>query len=289
MTDTLEGAAGINDEEATLVERAKEGDRAAFETLLRRHQPWVYNIALRMTGDPVAAEDITQECLIKVVTRLSTFRGTSRLRTWLYRIVANHVINMKRRPRERVFASFDHHADILDGMTDHEPSTEELRTAEELKVSCLMGMLLCLDREERFVFIIGGIFGVSDAMGSEILETSRAAYRQKLSRARRQLLGFMNGRCGLLDPANPCRCPKKTRAAIRAGYIDPENLEFDRDYVAKVTSFVRAAQERMTDDSIAMCQSLFLETPFQEPPDLTGQITKLMESENFARLMNFRC
>ena len=84
------------DADAELVAAAQSGSRDALEQLVARHQSWVYNIVLRMVYDPHDAEDVTQEILIKLVTKLSTFEGRSRFRTWLYRLVVNHVLNMKR-------------------------------------------------------------------------------------------------------------------------------------------------------------------------------------------------
>ena len=83
--------------DAELVERAKNGERAALEKLVLRHQAWIYNIAVRMVFRPQDAEEVTQEVLVKVITKLSMFKGESAFRTWLYRIAANHVLNMKRR------------------------------------------------------------------------------------------------------------------------------------------------------------------------------------------------
>src|SRR3989344_8616332 len=80
-----------------LVQLAKGGSRTALEELVVRHQTWIYNLALRMTHHPEDAKDATQEILIKLFTRLSTFDGRSSLRTWLYRIVLNHLLNTKRR------------------------------------------------------------------------------------------------------------------------------------------------------------------------------------------------
>src|SRR5690242_9680661 len=69
-----------------LVSRAQGGDKDALERLIRRHQAWVFNVALRMLWHREAAQDATQEILIKAVTKLSTYRGQSRFRTWLYRV-----------------------------------------------------------------------------------------------------------------------------------------------------------------------------------------------------------
>lgn len=79
-----------------LVRHAQQGSREALELLIGRHQAWIYNIVLRMVYNPYDAEDATQEILIKLLTTLSAFEGRSRFRTWLYRIVVNHVLNMTR-------------------------------------------------------------------------------------------------------------------------------------------------------------------------------------------------
>src|SRR5439155_25197785 len=69
---------------------------------------------------------------------------------------------------------------------------------DEAKISCTTGMLLCLAREQRLVYILGEIFEVSDAVGAELLDISRDNFRQRLTRARRDLHNFMNDKCGLV-------------------------------------------------------------------------------------------
>src|SRR6516162_4709613 len=106
--------------DAELVERAKNGDRAALETLVLRHQAWIYNIAVRMVFRPHDAEEVTQEVLVKVITRLGTFKGESSFRTWLYRIAANHVLNMKRRGAESRVTTFADYGAAIDRTPDLE-------------------------------------------------------------------------------------------------------------------------------------------------------------------------
>src|SRR2546426_8570037 len=113
-------------EDRDLVARAQDGARAALDDLIRRHQAWIYNIAVRMLNHPHDAEDATQEILIKALTHLSSFQGRSSFRTWLYRIVVNHVLNMRRGRREPAALSFDCYAHGLDGTPDldlPDPST----------------------------------------------------------------------------------------------------------------------------------------------------------------------
>src|SRR6267142_3096865 len=138
-------------EDRALVARARSGSREALEELVRRHQGWIYNIAVRMLYHPHDAEDATQEILLKAVTRLSSFEGRSSFRTWLYRIVVNHVLNMKRGRVEQTSISFRSYAQALDSTPDldlPDPSNApaEVRLiVDEARLSCTFGMLLCLD------------------------------------------------------------------------------------------------------------------------------------------------
>src|SRR5262245_48409400 len=104
--------------DARLVERAKNGDRSALEKLVLRHQAWIYNIAVRMVFHPQDAEEVAQEVLVKVITKLSTFKGESEFRTWLYRIAANHVLNMKRRSAETRVTTFADYGAAIDRTPD---------------------------------------------------------------------------------------------------------------------------------------------------------------------------
>ncbi len=83
MVNPLSDQAETDAEDRELVSRAQAGSRDALERLITRHQAWIYNIVLRMLYWPNDAEDVTQEILIKLTTKLSTFEGRSSFRTWL--------------------------------------------------------------------------------------------------------------------------------------------------------------------------------------------------------------
>ena len=137
----------------------------------------------------------------------------------------------------------------------------------EAMIACTSGMLLCLDREQRLTYILGEIFGVSDVVGAEVLEITSQNFRQRLARARRDLRNFMNDKCGLVNPANPCRCAKKTRGFIQDGHVDPENLLFTRDRLCEVRDAAPKAYEtiKTLDDQ---CADIYRGHPFYKPPDL---------------------
>src|SRR3989442_14343548 len=185
----LADTAPTDDDDRALVERAAAGERQALEDLVRRHQAWIYNIAIRMLAHPQDAEDATQEVLIKALTRLSSFEGRSSFRTWLYRIVVNHVLNMKRGRVEVQHEGNDFAAygAALDATPDLELADLKVTSAEadllvtEEMLSCTSGMLLCLDREQRLTFILGAIFEVSDTVGAEVLEITPDNFRKRLA------------------------------------------------------------------------------------------------------------
>ena len=271
-----------------LVHLAKGGSRAALEELVVRHQAWIYNLALRIVHHPEDAKDATQEVLIKLFTRLSTFDGRSSLRTWLYRIVINHLLNMKRSRAESRDLTFTQYGRSLDDTPDAElelpdpravPADLQLLIAEA-RIGCTSGMLLCLDREQRLIFILGSVFGVSDAVGAELLELSRDNFRQRLARARRDLQNFMQDKCGLVNSANPCRCAKKTRGFIAAGHIDPNNLRFARERMTRVRDVAARVSDEITGLDAAYAE-VYRDHPFQNSPDFVTALRELMNRPEF--------
>jgi RNA polymerase sigma factor (sigma-70 family) len=278
-------------EDRALVRRIRTGDRDALEALVVRHQDWIYNIVVRMVYDPRDAEDATQEVLITLLTKLSTFEGRSRFRTWLYRIVVNHVLNMKRARAEAGEWTFQKYGDGLDGAPDAElpdprgvPVDLQL-LVDESRITCSSGMLLCLSREQRLVYILGEIFGASDAVGAELLETSRDNFRQKLSRARRDLHNFMHDKCGLVNKANPCRCARKTQVFMDAGYVDPRNLLFARTHMVRVRDVAPRLHEDI-DALDAAYAEIHRSHPFLAAPDFVAVLRGLLEQPRFRSILD---
>lgn len=279
-------------EEQELVERAREGDRGALERLVRAHQAWIYNIAVRMLHDPDEAADATMEALLKAITRLSTFRGNSAFRTWLYRIVVNHVLNMKKGKVEGMVTTFTDFGTTLEQLEDagltqrHSVPADFDLMVEDTRISCMTGMLLCLDREQRLVYVLGELFGVTDRVGAGLLELSPANFRQRLARARRDLHSFMNDRCGLINKSNPCRCARKTRVFIDKGIVDPQNLQFARRHVETVSQVSSRRVRQYGDEVEPRYADLYREHPFQESPDYVASLERMLGERDFTELFD---
>ena len=92
--------------------KARRGDRAAFDRLYRLHSAAVYTLAVRLTGVPATAEDITQDTFLKMLQFVGGFRDGMPLRPWLKRVAANAAIDRLRRDRHHLLDELDaQHAD----------------------------------------------------------------------------------------------------------------------------------------------------------------------------------
>jgi len=269
-----------------LLSSAKSGNGEALERLLVRHQPWIFNIALRMLARRPDAEDATQDILLKALKALSTFRGDSKFRTWLYRIAVNHILNLKKGKwaASDAVCSFTDAARGLRQTPDFDPP--DPRTVpvpveilvEETKISCMMGTLLCLDGRQRLVFILGEVFGVSDQVGAEIADLTPANFRQILSRARRDLYEYLRGNCSLVDPENPCKCVKKTRAFIQGGFVDPQKLQFTSEYKRRVREVAEDRADELIDAYMKVAAGVYRNHPFYEPPEQAAMLREALKT-----------
>lgn len=251
-----------------LVAAAAGGDRGALEQLLSLVAGDVRRLAQRMLWDPEDAQDATQEILVKVATRLSTFRGEARVTTWVHRIAVNHLLTTRCRRAEDpalTFTAFG--ADLAQDLDlPHDPrGVDENLLAEEVMVGCTQAMLLCLDRELRMAYILGEVLGYTSEEAAELCEISPPAFRKRLERARTRIQSFMTGHCGLIDPANACRCRRRIGAAIARERVDPDRLQF----AGRVAS-LRLDMERFCDAG-----ALFRSHPeLREAPELVAAVVR---------------
>jgi RNA polymerase sigma factor (sigma-70 family) len=272
--------------DSELVSSAQSGDRQALEQLLARHQPWIFNTALRMLYRYADAEDATQDVLIKTLKALPSFRGESKFSTWLYRITVNHILNLKKDKWNAADAvcSFAEAARGLEQTPDldlPDPRTIPVPIeilVEETKINCMVGTLLCLDGRQRLVFILGEIFGASDEVGAEIVGVTPVNFRQILSRARRDLYEYLRGNCSLVNPEASCKCTKKTRAFIQGGFVDPEKMQFTSGHRRRVQEVAGDRADELTDLYMQVAASVYRNHPFYEPAEQAEILRRALET-----------
>lgn len=219
----LEGNASNPVNWVDLSARARSGSAEAMEALVGHLQRPVFNLALRYLKYTELAEDATQDILIRVVTNLSSYRGESSFPTWVYRIAVNHLLNLKLRDKHRRVTTFSELGErLVEGLSHvDEDLSARLADAEleqEVKRSCTLGMLQCLDDKDRMTLILAEVLGVSSAVGADIMSVSAPAFRKRLERARNLLIAFVADRCGIVNPGSPCRCHRHA-ARMRRGNL----------------------------------------------------------------------
>ncbi len=223
----------MNTDLNSLVRLAQTGDRTSLEHVLVEVKDLVYNLSLRMMMFHEDAEDATQEILIKLMTKLSTFRGQSKFTTWVYRVATNHLLDMKGRESQKFAMNFRAYADFIDTGQSNAVRTaknegEANLLEEEVKVGCTQALLLCLDSSHRMAYILGDILEFNSIEGGKIMSLTPETFRQQLSRGRKKIRNFLHAKCGLVNEANPCRCMKKVDFLANQQLISANNLQFAR-------------------------------------------------------------
>lgn len=171
-------------DEAALLAGLRGRERDACSCMLKHHGPHLYRLALRLTGDADAAEDVLQEAFIRSCARIDTFQGLSSLGTWLHRIVVTSALMHLRAAPQRHSTNQD--AVPLDSLTDTHatPDAEVLTT--ELREQ-LERAVLALPDTLRTAFVLRELEGMSTADAAATLGISTAALKVRLHRARAAL------------------------------------------------------------------------------------------------------
>jgi RNA polymerase sigma factor (sigma-70 family) len=253
-----------------LARLAAEGDRDALSELVRKIQHPLYRLALRFLGNPDDAQDACQEILIRIVTHLGTFEGRSKFSTWAYTVAVRVLLRTRKRRYESAVQGAEQYAAAIDaGLGDVDPTLEEVEyrlLREEVRISCTYGMLLCLPRPQRAAYLLADVLGLTDGEGAKILEVSRDAFRQRVSRARRTIRFVIDNRCGLVDPANPCRCGRQIASGEAAGMIDRGHLPLARHPRQEVRVWLEPVAKQL--DAVGAIGDLYRFDRFAAPAEL---------------------
>lgn len=186
--------------ERKLVRALKERDEEAFRELVRVFQHRVFNIVYRIIGDRDEAEEVSQEVFVAVFKHIDSFRGDSKLSTWLYRIATNHAKNrvkyLSRRKRGR-------HQDIdetPESAVEQTPAggdaffrPDQEAVGQELH-DILREGLQTLSEEHRAVIVLRDVEGMSYREISEVLEVAEGTVKSRLYRARVALKEYVESR-----------------------------------------------------------------------------------------------
>jgi len=186
----------INIDDAVLVEQCQQGDSTAMERLILKYQNRLYNVILRMCGNPDDAAELTQETFVKVIENIDRFKGRSSFYTWAFRIAVNLTLNYRQRSTRLGYRSLDaedneHSAQaraqlkelLSDGSSPDPAGVAANKELCELVVKALTK----LDDAQKAVVVLRDIEGMNYNQIAKVLDIELGTVKSRLSRARSNL------------------------------------------------------------------------------------------------------
>lgn len=265
-----------------LVAKAQNGDKWALEQLVSEIQDQVYHFSMRMLVDREQAMDATQEILIILITKLSTFEHASKFQTWVYRVATNYLINSKKVQSRELGLSFPMFGQMLESGLDQKaiidpaPSPDQAVLLNELRISCTMAMLLCLDLKHRIAYVLGDILELEHNEAALILEITPQNYRKRLSRARNEVVKFTSLKCGIANDNARCSCPARLPDAIKNGRVNAGNIAYATADAPDYVDVLQQVNEVVDELKVFKLQNA---TPnFKPPEDLAAKIKAIVET-----------
>jgi RNA polymerase sigma-70 factor (ECF subfamily) len=170
---------------AAWVRLARAGDRAAYERLYRAHVGRVYALCLRLSGERIRAEELTQDVFVRAWQKLSLLEADAAFASWLYRLTMNLVLMTLR--RQRVVSGREAGSDVLDGV---EPLRGRRDDGAGARVD-LERAIAALPAHARAVFVLHDVEGFRHDEIAEQMGIAVGTSKAQLHRARRLLRGVL--------------------------------------------------------------------------------------------------
>ena len=163
-----------------IIKEIKKGDKAAFEALVQEYHAKVFSLCMGLVSNREDALDLTQEVFIKIYRSASSFKGDSKLSTWIYRVVQNTCVDFLR--RERRYTAVP----LPDVLTDTSPSPYEITAAAEDREK-VRSALLSLPADYKSALLLREYEGLSYSEIADVLGISEGTVKSRISRARAAL------------------------------------------------------------------------------------------------------
>jgi len=198
-------------------------EQYAINDLIEQYGQRVFNLAFRATANRQDAEDVTQETFLQVSRKLDTFQGKSHIFTWIYRIALNYSLRTKRNMNKAYLDSLEEKIDLFreeipNEVRDWEADPEKRYLFEELtneiRSQCYFFMTFRLTDEQRVVYVLKNILGLSLSTIAEILEIDENTVKARLHRAKENLVRYFKENCGCVHKDNRCSCRSRIGFAL---------------------------------------------------------------------------
>jgi RNA polymerase sigma-70 factor (ECF subfamily) len=170
----------VFDEDSELLDKLAAGDEVAFRMLVERHIDRAYAIALRIVGNAADAEDVVQDTMLKIWSHRGRWQhGRAKFSTWLYRVISNRCIDLRRKPRNE-------NVETVPEVADGQPDAVEIIERNELNGMLELAMQR-LPEQQRVAVIFSYHENMSNGEIALVMDTTVAAVESLLKRGRQQL------------------------------------------------------------------------------------------------------
>ena len=184
-------------DDAEIIEKVLSGDVNAFETIVKRYEKMIYNLAFTKTQNRENAQDISQECFLRAYKMLRSYRTDSAFSTWIYKICQNLIFDFfrKNKKMKTVSLSFSDDGigddeikekDIAD--YDSEPSEQIIR---EEKIQKIREIINSLPEDLKEIIVLRDLQNLSYTQISEMLGVEIGTVKSRLNRAREKLKNYI--------------------------------------------------------------------------------------------------
>lgn len=180
-----------------------DGNINDFEQLVTAYEKNVYNLALRMVGDPDDAADITQETFIKAYRAIGSFRGDSKFSSWIYRIASNVCLDFLRSRSRRAQVPLSFENEDAEGeieLPDMSQNPEKV-LMKKLSMEAVRRGMEKLPPKQRQILVLRELCGLSYAELAQTLSVEEGTVKSRIFRARKRLCAILLGDGNISDDA----------------------------------------------------------------------------------------
>jgi RNA polymerase sigma-70 factor (ECF subfamily) len=178
------------DEDQNWVSQSRNGDHAAFEALVRKHQPMIHTLTFRMTGSLADCKDLAQEAFVRAYRQLDTYQGNSKFSSWLYRIAVNACLDWRRGElrREELYRNW---SESQTGWQAADPAAGQDELSEQVQAA-----LMKLPAKQRAAIVLTVYGGHNHAEAAKSLGCSETTVSWRIFSARRKLKKLLSRKGG---------------------------------------------------------------------------------------------